>query len=298
MMVLGKTREEATELLREAYGELYFDPEVSLMVVEARSRFFTVMGDVQQPAQYPYSRPMSILDGINQAGGIRISQQGGDTFVGTQGQLMKAIVIREVEGQRTATEVDLRDIQRDGPHPGNTPMLPGDLIYVPEGINLVYLLGEGVRSRALALREGMTLLQLLANAGGFSESVTRMQNVVVMREVSKGETQLMLCDLKNMLKTGEQFIVQAGDIIYLPRKRLVNLADFMSRLYSPINQTIGVSRQVMGLYTQAYDTYYTKDRFDRLFNEEGSSVNTLSVLQTIRDLNDFGNELVPTLATE
>ena len=296
--VMDKTREEAEELVKEAYSALYFDPQVSLTVIEARSQFFTVMGDIQQPAQYPYTRPMTLLDGINKAGGLRINQRGGDSFMGAQGQLVKAILLREKDGQRTATEYDLRRLEAGGEHPAFTPIMPGDLIYVPEGINLVYLLGEGVQSRALALREGITLLPFLANAGGFSESIVRMREVVVMRDISEGQTKLILCDVKDMLRGGEQFLLKPGDIIYLPRKRLVNLADFIGRVTRPVTQTTSVARQVLGLYTQAFDAYYTKERFDRLFAEPGATTNTLSILQTIRDLNDFGAVLAPTLATE
>src|SRR5690606_36156393 len=94
------------------------------------------------PAQYPYVRPISLLDAINIAGGKRVNTRGGDSFVGGQGQLIKALIIRNTELGRQVGEFDLKDLEKPGPHQSEALVYPGDLVYVPEGINLVYVMGE------------------------------------------------------------------------------------------------------------------------------------------------------------
>lgn len=285
----GLTRMEATDLLTEAYGELYLDTEASLVITEARSKSFSVMGDVMRPARYPYDRPMTLLDGLNSAGGLRINQRGGDSYVGAQGQLVKALIIRhDAEGKRIVAEVDLRNFEEPGAHVADTPILPDDVIFVPEGINLVYLLGAVSRPQPYPLREDMTLLQLLATAGGLPEPVARMRHVVIIREVADGETEVMMVNVRAMLKTGAPFFVQAGDVIYVPRKRLTNLSEFLGRLYSPAQQTMSISSQVMSLYQQLWSAWFTEDRYDALYgNQQRDAVETLRLLEGVQDLSDL-----------
>ena len=96
----GLTREEATAKVREAYQALYFEAEVSLQITEAMSKTYTVAGEVSRPAEFPYLKPITLLDAIVAAGGLRVNQRGGDSFVGGQGQLVKAIIIRGTGAER------------------------------------------------------------------------------------------------------------------------------------------------------------------------------------------------------
>ena len=261
--IVGKTREEATALLREAYDQLYVDAEVSLAITTAISRIFTVLGDVSRPGEYPYTRPISVLDALTAAGGLRLNQRGGDTFVGGQGQLVKAFVIRRLENERIVEEYDLRDLQEEGEHQGDKPIYPGDTIYVPEGINLVYLLGEVRQPDVFALSPGMTLVQLLANAGGFLEATARLKQVVLIRQEDTDDRRITLYNIKDILKTGEDPLLSPGDIIYIPRKRLVNAGEFVKNATGVITPILGLASQSFGLYTGAFDAFHRKEQFDR-----------------------------------
>ena len=296
--VAGLTRTEATLLLKEAYSELYYDPEVSLTILDASSQSYMVIGDVQRPAEYPYTRPITLLQGITNAGGLRINQRGGDTFVGGQGQLVKAFIIRNEMDDRQVYEYDLRSLQEPGRHVSDTPVFPGDIIYIPEGINLVYVLGEINRQAIIPLLDGMTLLQLIANSGGLRESTARLNQVILMREMSDGSRQVMLINVRQMLSTGEDFLMEPGDIVYFPRRRMTNLQEFVGRITGTVSPALNLASQTMRLYTQAYDTYYTKERFDRLFrNDTGLGAGTtLGTLQTLRDLSAVTGDLFPIIA--
>ena len=286
LKVAGLTRAEATDQLTQAYNELYVDTEASLVVIDSRSKFYTVMGDVERPSEYPYERPLTLLDGINNAGGLRVNQRGGDTYAGAQGQLVKALVIRHDGSDRKVLEYDLRGFQEPGAHVADTPILPGDLVYVPEGVNLVYLLGEVGRSQVFALSQNMTLLQLLANAGGFSEQTARLREVVVMRERENDSTEVYHVNVRRMLKDGSIFRLRAGDIIYVPQKRLTSLSAFLSRLYSPATQTMSVASQVLGLYQAVWNAWYTDERFELLYEQGDTEIlNTLEMLRSLQDIS-------------
>jgi polysaccharide export outer membrane protein len=280
------TREEATAKVREAYQALYFEAEVSLQITEAMSKTYTVAGEVTRPAEFPYLKPITLLDAIVAAGGLRVNQRGGDSFVGGQGQLVKAVIIRGEGENRTSTEYDLRFMERPGVHATQTPVLPGDTVVVPEGLNLVYVLGAVGRPGIQPITARMTLLQVMAAANGFNESQGRLTNVVLMREVK-------LIDVKAILKNGGDFIMEPGDIIYVPRKRLVTLGEFIQRSTDLVSPIMGVMSQAMGLYTQAYEVFYTDNRMDLLYNSDDSDqlLTNLELLDAIRDIGDIAGEL-------
>src|SRR5690606_32819592 len=144
-------------------------------------------------------------------------------------------------------------------------------VFIPEGLNLVYILGAVGRPGIQPLTEGMTMLQVMAAANGFNESVGRLKQVVLMREINKDQTEIKLIDVRTMLKEGGDFRMMPGDILYVPRKRLITLGEFISRSTALVTPIMGVTSQAMGLYTQAYDVFYTEERIDLLYNSDNSS---------------------------
>lgn len=259
--VLHATRKEATDIVREAYGEIFLDPQISLSIINSSSKSYYVIGDVSRRSQYPYTRPLTLLEAIYNAGGLRIDTRGGDSFVGGQGQLISALIIRQTDGERTVTEYDLTDLKSSGAHASDTPVYPGDIVYVPEGVNLVYLLGEVRSPTVRQLTEGMTLLQVLAQAGGFNTVTARLQHVVLMRQVDDTSTSVFKINVRRIFKTGQDFPLEAGDIIYIPERRLVRLGSFVQQFTSTISP-------LLSLYNQAYETYYTSTRLDRLYGSD------------------------------
>lgn len=287
----GLTRDEATAKVREAYQSLYFEAEVSLQITEATSKAYTVTGDVARPAEFPYLKPITLLDAIVAAGGLRVNQRGGDSFVGGQGQLVKAVILRGTGEDRTATAYDLRNMDSAGAHATQTPVLPGDTIFIPEGLNLVYILGSVGRPGIQPLTDGMTFLQVMAAANGFNESQGRLSNVVLMREIEGGQTEVKLIDVKTILKQGGDFLMMPGDIVYVPRKRLVTLGEFISRTTALASPIMSITSQAMGLYTQAYDVFYTDERIDLLYNSDNSSQlqTNLQLLEAIRTIGNVAD---------
>lgn len=269
--VQGLSRMEAEEQLTEAYSEFYVDPNLTLSIVETSSKYFNVLGEVQRPGSYPFPRPISLIEAITAAGGMRINQRGGDSFIGGNGQLVKASIIRPSEGGRDILEFDLSDYNEAGHEAAFTEVRPGDTVYVPESQNLVYLLGEVRRPSVYAISQGFTLIKLLAQAGGFEQYTARLRHVIITREINETETEMMTFDIRKNLAAGTDLLLKPGDIIYIPKKKAVNLTEFIQRNTAPATATIDFANSVMGLYQNAYATYYTKDRYDLLYNSGSSS---------------------------
>jgi len=255
------TREEATELIRGAYEDVFIEPQISLRIVESLSKSYYVMGAVNTPGEFPYRRTLNLLDAINNAGGQRIDRRGGDSFTGDQGQLTKAFVIRIADEERNVLEYDLRNLSQGGPHASTAPVIPGDVVYVPEGVNLVYVLGEVARQGVYPIAEGTTMLRMLALAGGPNFTTGQLRHVVLLREINPEETEVLLVNVRHLLRGGQDIAIEPGDVIYVPQRHLVRLQQF-------VNQFTGSISPVLSLYNQAITTRYqydlVKGQVDRL----------------------------------
>lgn len=273
------TRAEAEERIREEYRTIFRDPQIALIVREAASKSYTVVGDIEKPGVYPFTTETNLIEAISIAGGLRrrssSSSVGG--FVGVTGQLTKAFVVRTMNGEREVLQYDLRGLGKRGAHDSEMPIYYGDLIYVPEGVNLVYLLGESRNPVIVELTEGMKLLQLLALSGGFNASTAKLNGVVLMRQTDEDNTRIMKMNVKEILRTGKDFPLVPGDIVYIPRKRLIVLEEFVQRFTGSISP-------VLNLYTSAVDAYYAKDLQQSLLN----SSSTNSTLNVLNNLDNFG----------
>jgi polysaccharide export outer membrane protein len=276
------TRSEAEERVREAYLAVLKDPQVSLNIISSTSKFFQVMGDVSQPARYPFERRMSILDAINRAGGQRVNQRSGDSFVGQQGSLSKALIIRHnKEGARVVLEYDLRGLSQPGPHESDAPVYPGDIVYVPEGVNLAYLIGEVPRPGVYALPEGASMLRLLAQSGGVIFNTGKLRKIVLLREMDDKTTEVLLVDLEHILRTGQDVELNPGDVVYVPRKDLVRLQQFVARFTGSISP-------ILSLYTQGLRTYYDKDFIDQSLDSNTGGNDLNGIVNSLTNLVPAG----------
>lgn len=277
--VSGQTREEAESLIQQAYTTVFKNPQISLLVRETASKTFAVIGDIEQPGVYPYLRPTTLIEAVSLAGGLRrrnsSSSVGG--FVGVTGQLTKAFVIRHHQGERLVFQYDLRQLGAPGAHAGDAPIYYGDLIYVPEGVNLIYLLGESRNPVIVELTEGMTLLQMLSLSGGFNQSTARLRNVVLMRQADGENTRVLNVNVREMLRTGNDFPLAPGDIIYIPQKWTVRLSEFVARFTGSISP-------VLDMYNNAVQAYYGADLARNSLRRDDES----RTLRRLIEIEQFG----------
>lgn len=284
--VADMTRAEAELRLRTAYERVFRSPQLSLIVRDPLSKTFLVMGDVASPGRYPYTRATTLVEAVTLAGGLRqrntTSSTGG--FIGVTGQLTKAFVVREVNGERQVYDYDLRHMGQPGSHASEAQVYYGDIVYVPEGVNLVYLLGESRNPVIVELTEGMTLLQLLALSGGFNTSTARLRSVVLLRQTDRENTEVLHMNVREMLKTGRDFPLQPGDIVYIPRRQLVRLEEFVSRITGSITP-------VIDMYLRAVDAYYINDINRRILEADRQS-NTLRILNQLEGFGASTRNLV------
>lgn len=111
VQVDGKTLTEVETALADSLRakQVLRDPSVSVQIEKYRP--FFIMGQVQRPGQYPYVPGMSVLKAVSIAGGYTFRAETGHVAI------TRNVGDRRVKGRA----------QED------TPVLPGDTIYVYEG---------------------------------------------------------------------------------------------------------------------------------------------------------------------
>ncbi|NLJ79409.1 MAG: hypothetical protein GX335_00065 [Firmicutes bacterium] len=161
-----------------------------------------VLGQVERPGSYPVGEQTRVLDLLAEAGGTK-------ELAGEKINLTRA-------GE--TKEIDLGALERLGLQ--NEKILPGDILYVPEGLRQVLILGEVRSPGYYQFRFGDRVLEAVGLAGGFLESAALEQ--VSLRRQNESEVELRTIDFEQLLEnrySADNVYLQDGDVILVPKSR-------------------------------------------------------------------------------
>ena len=97
------------------------NPEVTVIVQEAKSQKFNILGQVEHPGSYPLSRSMTVLDAIAVAGGFRDFAKTGKIFVLRIGP----------DGSHVRMAFNYKEVIKGGNLSQNVELEPHDTVVVP-----------------------------------------------------------------------------------------------------------------------------------------------------------------------
>ncbi len=124
MVAAGKTPTQLARDLEEALTPYVQDPVVTVLVegfVGPFSQQVRVVGEAQEPTAIPYRTGMTVLDVMITVGGLTEFAAGNG-----------AVLIRGPGADARKYALHLDDLLRDGDISANVPVLPGDIILIPE----------------------------------------------------------------------------------------------------------------------------------------------------------------------
>lgn len=124
MVASGKTPSQLANDLEGALREYVRSPEVTVIVSNFSSTFdqqVRVLGEAQRPIALPYQAGMTVLDVMVAVGGLTEFAAGN-----------RAVLIRGQGEDRQSYRLRLNDLLRKGNISANVPVLPGDVILIPE----------------------------------------------------------------------------------------------------------------------------------------------------------------------
>ena len=126
MLAAGKTPSQLAGDLEGSLREYVRAPEVTVIVSNFSSTFdqqVRVLGEAQQPVALPFQAGMTVLDVMVAVGGLTDFAAGN-----------RAVLIRGQGAERQSYRLRLDDLMRKGNISANVPVLPGDVILIPESV--------------------------------------------------------------------------------------------------------------------------------------------------------------------
>jgi polysaccharide biosynthesis/export protein len=178
-------------------GKFVVNPQVSVNLVDVRSRQVSILGQVARPGRYALDGVRtSLTDMLALAGGINATGDDNVTLMAHRG------------GEARTVEIDVPAIFRTGDLSRDVELQAGDTIFVPRAPTF-YIYGEVQRAGAYRLEPAMTVMQALSVGGGVTPRGTE-RGVKVNRRIADGAVRKLEVSLNDR--------VEAGDVIYVAER--------------------------------------------------------------------------------
>jgi polysaccharide biosynthesis/export protein len=198
MKLSGMTPDQAAKRIadRLKQGKYVLDPQITVTVVQARSRLVAVLGFVNSPGRYE-------LDGISAKISDVIAMAGGLDPNASD----KIILQPSGGGRNEPVTVDLSSIIQ-GDASKNIDVRGGDSIFVPRAA-VVYVYGEVQKGGAYRIEGEMTVMQAISLAGGITPRGSE-NRVQLRRKGSDGKWKQGNVKLTDVVSPDDVIYVREG----------------------------------------------------------------------------------------
>jgi len=211
--VVGLTRSELEQKLTKLLGEKWLEnPQVTVNILEYQSKRVFVLGAIQKPGPYNLLGRQTLLHAIAEAGGL--TAEAGNEIIITR---------KIAEGATKSLIISVEDLILKGDDSLNLPLQPEDIINIPvDKIIQIYVIGQVRNPGALQIRKSATptLLQAIAQAGGFSERASK-GSVILKRKDEAGKEIQLKFNVDDIIKGKKKDVqLQDNDVVIVPEKFL------------------------------------------------------------------------------
>ncbi|MDI6813418.1 MAG: polysaccharide biosynthesis/export family protein [Deltaproteobacteria bacterium] len=196
------------ELERRLADGYIIDPHVSVTITDFKSRKFFVVGNVARPGAYPLTKNITVVEAVSLAGGLATAG-GKPAPTGT------AIIVRAQPGEKPdnprlpdqARPQDKVAVSLNAALAGdprhNVAINNGDTVYVPTLV--FYVTGEVKKPGRYPYEEGLTVLQAVTTAEGFSDKASPRRTHII-REQGQSKQKIDV-NLDDPVRPGDTVVV-------------------------------------------------------------------------------------------
>lgn len=227
--VEGLTELQARDLLVQRLVKYIKQPEVTLRVMNYRSKRVYVDGEIKTPGIVAIDDiPLTLPEALNRAGGI--------TPLGDQSRI-------SITNAGKVHWVDLPRLTRLGVDPTAIMLRNGDMVRVsPREESKVFVIGEVSKPITLTLRNGrLSLNEALGEAGGVNPQTGDANQIYVIRNANDAQPIVYHLDAHSpvMFALAENFELKAKDVVYVDAAPMVRFNRIIS-LILPTAQTVTI----------------------------------------------------------
>ncbi len=222
----GRPIQEIRDEMQSKLGAFLRMPEVTVIATDFGKQKVYVGGEVKSPGvQHLNPRESTLLDAVYMAG---LTTEKAD--------IERAVLLRNGR----VVDVDFRELLR-GDLTENVSLRNDDLIYFPEAAErYVYVLGEVRSPRAVETNIPLSLVNVLAQAGGIDASFAKSREIAVLRGGLK-EPKVAVVNYKRLVEGdfSQNIEIKPGDIVYVPTTGLgkyTRVVDQILRTFSLLFQ--------------------------------------------------------------
>lgn len=211
------TERELGELIASKLKKYLKYPEVHVAVKEFNSIPVAIIGAVNQPGRFQLQRRVSLLELVTFAGGVKTDTAGKVIHLIHTAPAVSCEVGGGVVDPNTTDEPETLSLKKllEGDESSNRPVRPGDILVVPNA-DTIFVAGEVLKPSAFNLREGMTLTQALALAGGPTRLAKTGSIHIVRTEPGKARTEIPI-DIKAIqANKADDPLLVANDVVEVP----------------------------------------------------------------------------------
>ncbi len=204
------TREAALDAISTRLKQFFTQPHATLAVDQYTSNQVTVLGRVERAGMQKFAHPPTLAEVLANAGALPVMDK--------QATLTRCAIMR---GREKLIWVDLKALLNGDPD-YNLRMKKGDIVFIPDSSDTaVYVLGAVPKPGSYRITPRMTVLDVLAQAGGPNEDAAPQQIGVYRAGANKVEV-IDFADLINVSRR-TNYALEDGDVIFVPKS---NVADF------------------------------------------------------------------------
>jgi len=203
------TKAELERKLSQLLDKKYLqNPHVTVFIREYQSKKVYVLGAVGKPGSYELLGRQTILQLISDAGGL--IEDAGDEII---------VIRQHKNGPSKTLRILIDDLILKGDARLNIPLEPNDIVNIPVNKTVfIYVFGQVRKPGALNVKKLNipTLLQAIAQAGGFSERASK-RRVLIKRIDKDGKEQEIKANVKHIIKGKKKDIqLKENDVVYVP----------------------------------------------------------------------------------
>lgn len=194
-----------SQLLEKKYLQ---NPQVTVFIREYQSKKVYILGAVGKPGSYKLLGRQTVLQLISDAGGL--IEDAGDEII---------VIRQRKDGPSKTLKILIDDLILKGDARLNIPLEPNDIVNIPvDKTVFIYVFGQVRKPGALNVKKLNipTLLQVIAQAGGFSERASK-RRVLIKRIDKNGKEQEIKVNVKDIIKGKKKDIqLKENDVVYVP----------------------------------------------------------------------------------